>query len=98
MKRICKKCGHTIRRTERWKNVRTTRLWFFTRKHVEHHDCLHPYDGPVKTVKRLAGEVPLPFPDTLYLTQPGHMDEYQRRNVEEIKSLAQDQVFLPRIG
>ena len=64
MKRICKKCGHTIRRTERWKNVYIKFLWLFTRKHVEHHDCLHPQDGPVKTVKRLAGEVPLPFPET----------------------------------
>ena len=55
MKRICKKCNHTIRRTERWKHVHTKFLWFFTRKHVEHHSCLHPCDGPVKTVKRLAG-------------------------------------------
>jgi hypothetical protein len=65
MKRICKKCNHTIRRTERWKHVYTKFLWFLTRKHVEHHNCSHPCDGPVKTVKRMAGEVPLPFPDTV---------------------------------
>ena len=68
MKRICKKCGHTIRRCERWKNVYTKFLWFFTRKHVEHHSCLYPCDGPVKTVKRLSGEVPLPFPETVITT------------------------------
>jgi hypothetical protein len=68
MKRICKKCNHTIRRTERWKHVYTKFLWFLTRKHVEHHNCSHPCDGPVKTVKRMAGEVPLPFPVTTNYT------------------------------
>ena len=68
MKRICKKCGHSIRMRERWREIHRTFLWFRLKDQYAHHDCLHPCDGPVKTVKRLAGEVPLPFPVTTTYT------------------------------
>jgi hypothetical protein len=64
MKRICSRCNHTIRRTERWHKVKS-RLWGFlwTVEKPEHYSCLHPQNGP--SPKRLKGEVPLPFPDPL---------------------------------
>ena len=62
MKRICKKCGHSIRRCEHWHYVKAGLwgfLWFV--KRPQHHNCLHPQSFAAP--RRLKVEVPLPFPE-----------------------------------
>lgn len=64
VKRVCQKCGHSIRRSERFHFVRHRFLgflWFVRRP--EHHSCLYPHTGPEGKVKRLVGEIPFPFPE-----------------------------------
>lgn len=63
--RICKNCGHTIRRCERWRVIHRV-FWFFRLSdQYAHHNCLHPQEGPAPKTKRLPGEVPLPFPEPM---------------------------------
>jgi hypothetical protein len=63
--RICSKCKQQIGRSHRWREVNHVFLWLFRWKTVQHHNCERPCAGPVKTVKRLKGEVPLLFPEQM---------------------------------
>jgi hypothetical protein len=66
--RICSKCDRQIGRSHRWKNVYHSLLFGLIRwKTVEHHNCLHPQEGPASKTKRLPGEVPLPFPEPMVI-------------------------------
>ena len=57
-KRTCQRCKEPILKTHRWRTVYHKFLWF-TWQTSEHRDCAHPSSVP--KVKRLKGEVPLPF-------------------------------------
>ena len=61
MKRNCKTCKKPILKVHRWKQTHH-RFLFWTWKTFAHRDCNHPTEAPL-VVKRLKGEVPLPFPD-----------------------------------
>ena len=64
MKRICSRCNHTIRRTERWHKVKSRLFGFlWTVETPEHYSCLHPHTGPGPRCQM--GDIYLPFPDPL---------------------------------
>jgi hypothetical protein len=58
-KRICNRCKEPIHKAHRWHYVHRKFL-FWTITNVQHRDCQHPTEIH-KYVKRLKGEVPLPF-------------------------------------
>jgi hypothetical protein len=58
-KRICARCGEHIKQTHRW-HQKHIRLLFWTLTLPEHRNCWNP--STPYAVKRLDGEVPLPFP------------------------------------
>jgi hypothetical protein len=59
MKRICTKCKNHIAKHHRWRTVYHHFL-FWAWGTFEHRDCSRPTEIH-KYVKRLKGEVPLPF-------------------------------------
>ena len=76
-KRTCSRCKEPIAKTHRWHYVNRKLLWWTVTK-IEHRDCKHPEMNPHNpyAVRRLKGEVPLPFPeqiehDCLYDGLPG---------------------------
>ena len=66
-RRTCSKCKSPITRTHRFHAVHHKFL-FFHWTTTEHRDCEHPTEIH-KRVKRLKGEVPLPFPAPLTITE-----------------------------
>jgi hypothetical protein len=61
MRQTCSKCKRRFFRSHRW-HRRYHRFLFWTWTTREHFNCRQPELGPVK---RLKGEVPLPFPGPL---------------------------------
>lgn len=62
--RTCSKCHLPIQKTHRWRTV-YHRFLFWTWQTTEHRNCQNPEINPNNpyAVKRLKGEVPLPFMD-----------------------------------
>lgn len=60
-KRTCNLCHLPIQKSHRWKTV-YHRFLFWTWASFEHRDCARPTEN-TPAVKRLKGEVPLPFMD-----------------------------------
>lgn len=68
-KSICSTCSQPILRAHRWRTVHHVFLWWhWETRH--HRNCQKPTEGPER-VRRLKGEVPLPFEEPDFLPHGG---------------------------